>query len=484
MAYDRIGISSELVETNTTIAAVSDEEEFLINHWLLAIHDGNKTYFATLTPDLPYIQMNMDTRHFGSDIPYKRDYNGNIMQLYKGDEIKHTVLSREELKKIDIAIGYINKNYNYNDKGQLDKDWFLQYDNAALYMLRDSLRDNKLFFELELENTLFYQSLMNFYGENHRKISFLDDDLTTLSNDDWNCWIKILCDFVLIKIEEILGYEVNVLPKTSNKDWNYEAWLFSLCFLIQYDLYAMLNPNNGGDFSRISDEVDGFKYTKWSRQFKEKGDKSKQRFEYNNILVILDKLNALVNYIKSGMKGGNFNELFSSLAYHFVYADNLYENNISEDGYLSNYYIANKFHKVFQKVFSCNELVTDFNKMGYAEKVTILKDVIIMMFPEINKRNSCMLKGYNDNYSAIFNRIQMYPVKSKKDGFYSILFNILGDDKNNDYYFFYNTKTNEFKISNVLDIYSDYIVVSNRMKNRISIEDFEKIDNPDNMFRR
>ena len=106
LAYDRVGISSELVETNTMINAIYDDEEFLIYHWFLAINntEDNEIYFATLTPDLPYIQMNMDTRHFGSDIPYTRDFNGRVMQLYKGDKINNSTISREELKKIDRVI--------------------------------------------------------------------------------------------------------------------------------------------------------------------------------------------------------------------------------------------------------------------------------------------------------------------------------------------------------------------------------------------
>lgn len=252
LAYERVGIKSELVETNTTITAVSDEEELLINHWLLAIYDDdNKIYFATLTPDLPYIQMNMDTRHFGSDIPYKRDYNGNIMQLYKGEEIKHTVLSREELKKIDLAIGYINKTYKYNEKGQFDNNWFLHYDSASLYMLRDSLRDNRLFYELEIQESSFYKSLTNFKGENNKNISFIDDDMNTLSNEDWNCWLRIMCRHVLEKLEEILGYQLNVLPNIDGNYWNYDSWLLSLCSQVQYDIFLKLNGNEKDNFSDI-----------------------------------------------------------------------------------------------------------------------------------------------------------------------------------------------------------------------------------------
>ena len=478
MAYDKVGIPSKLIETNTTITASSDEEAFLIYHWFLAIHntEANETYFATLTPDLPYIQINMDTRHFGSDIPYTRDYNGKIMQIYKGEEIKHSVISRERLKEIDIAIGYVNNNYHYNDKGQLNSRWYLHYDSAALYMLRDSMRDNQLFYKLEIMETSFYQSLMKFDGADNKKVSLIYDDITSLSEEDWNCWIKILCGNVLEKIQEILGYEINVLPNIDNKYWNYDAWLLNLCVKIQDDMFIMLNNGDRDNFNDISIDVQSFKYSKWSKFVKNKFEMKKKRFNHNNILIILDKMNALVNCVKSERKNGNLNDLFWGIAYHFIDSSHIYENNISKEGYLSNYYIANKFNKVFQNVFSCNEMVTNFNKMGYAEKVTIIKEVLVIMFPEINKSNSYMLNGYDDNYSAIFNRIQLYPIKNKNDGYYSILFNILGDSKNSDYYFLYNARENTFKISNALDIYNDYIIVSNRMKDRISIEDLEKID--------
>lgn len=477
LVYDKLGIISKLVETNTTAAVVSDEEDFLINHWFLAIydHDTNKTYFATLVPDLPYIQMNMATKHFGVNISYKKDYTGEIIQVYKGDEIKHSVISKEELKKIDLEIGYINKYYHYNDKYQLDNNWFFQYDNASLFILRDSLKDNKLFYELEINETDFYKNLMEFEGYNKKRISLFDCDVNSITEKDWNCWIKYLCKFVLDRINNILGDDckITVIPSTESKYWNYEAWLFNLCSQVQYDIFMSLNNNTKEDFSDIYIDVENFKFNKWSKNVKKRFNVKQNKFDYSNILLILDKMNSLVNCVMSNRKQGNFNELFQSLAYHFVNPDILYENNISEDGLLSSRYIANKFYKLFNKVFSCNELVTEFNNMGYAEKVTIIKEVLAMMFPEINRDNSYMLNGYNEKYSAIFNRIHTYPIKSKKDGYFSIMFNVLG---NSNYYFLYNAKTNTFKIANSLDVYNDYIVISNRMKDRISIEDLEKID--------
>ena len=52
--------------------------------------------------------MNMETKHFASDIPYKRNYNGKIMQVYKGEEIKHSTISRDKLKEIDKVLDIYN----------------------------------------------------------------------------------------------------------------------------------------------------------------------------------------------------------------------------------------------------------------------------------------------------------------------------------------------------------------------------------------
>ena len=126
MAYDRLGIRSKLIETNTSLATIYDSREFLINHWFLAVYDDKgKAYFMTLTPDLGYIQMNMETRHFASNIPYIRDFGSKKMQVYKGEEIKPSSISRDELQKIDIEIGYIKRKYLYNDKYQRENIYIM-----------------------------------------------------------------------------------------------------------------------------------------------------------------------------------------------------------------------------------------------------------------------------------------------------------------------------------------------------------------------
>lgn len=476
MVLDRLGIESKLVKSINNVMEYSDNDRNIsINHWMLAANDGEHEYFCTLSSDLPYIQMGMETKHFAVNIPYVKELSdGTIVQVYEGEEIKHSVLSHEQLKGIDIDIKYIKDYYRYNDSNQSSKDWHLQYGNASLNMLKDCIRGNKLFYELEINKSDFFHNMMQFEGENGRTISFYDTPISSLSDGDWNKWIKVVCGEVLNKISAILGYDIYPIPPLESDHWNYEAWLLSLSFKIEDELYKFFDLEKD-EINELSIQVDNFKYNKWSKKLKQKLDIN-GIYEHENIILILDKLNALVNCIKSKGKNGNMNSLLTSLSYHFINVYNLYENNIDEEGKLSSYYIANKFDEMFEKVFSCNEITTNFNMMSYSEQVVIIKEVLAIMFPEISVENSSMVDGYDERFSPVLNRIQIYPVKSKATGDYSIVFSVIGDDMDDDFYFFYDLKTNNFNYCNILDINNDYIFVSNRMKNKLSIEDLENVE--------
>ena len=479
MVYDRLGIRSKLVETNTSLATIYDKGEFLINHWFLAVYDEDgKAYFMTLTPDLGYIQMNMETKHFSSNIPYIRDFGLKKMQVYKGEEIKPSCISRNELKKIDIAIGYIKKEYLYNDKYQKTNQWEKNYDNASFSMLKNEMKDNKLFYELALHKSSFYQFCTNFKGENGKYISFTQDDLVNLTDDDWHYFNKIVCEQVLNKISQILGYEIFIIPNINSKHWNYESWLLNLCVQLQDKILKRMYPKDNTDIN-VNLDLNHFEYNKWSKNIKAKYNSNTT---YDDILSILDKMNSLVKSTEKKETRKNVGVLLHKLGYHFIPKKYVYEKNINEDGYLSNCYIANKFNLLFPYVFSCNDVITDFNKMGYSEMVSIIKEVIVLMFSEITKNNSSKLNGYNENYNAIFNRIQMYTVKNKETKEYSIVFNIPSNNNENDYYFFYNPGRNLFRTFNFLDFCNDYIIVSNRLKNKMSIMDLENIERKGKRF--
>lgn len=473
---DRLGIKSRLVKSINNVIDYSDgNNELLINHWMLAVNDGENEYFCTLSSDLPYIQMGMETKHFGVNIPYMKELNdGTTIQVYEGEEIKHSVLGQEELKNIDIEINYIKDYYRYNESNQPSKEWNLHYSNASFNMLKDAVRGNKLFYELEVGKTDFLNHLMNFEGENGRMITFYDTPISSLTEEDWNKWIKVVCGEVLGKICDILGYDIYPIPTLESNSWNYESWLLSLSSKIEDEIYRQFDLYND-EIKEISIQVDNFKYNKWSKKLKQKLDIN-GIYDHENIIFILDKLNALVNCIKSKGKNGSMNSLLQSLSYHFINPYNLYENNIDEEGKLSSYYIANKFDEMFERVFSCNETITNFNMMSYSEQVVIIKEVLALMFPEINVENSKMVDGYDERFSPVLNRIQIYPVKSKIDGEYSIIFSVIGDDMDEDFYFFYDLKNNTFNVCNILEINNDYIFVSNRMKSKLGVEDLEDVE--------
>ena len=466
-ALSKIGVKSRLIESKNNVTNFQGELD--INHWLLAAEADGKTYFLTLSADLPYIQMGMQTKHFATDIPQYMTYNnGKVFKLYEGEEIKHTFLSDEELMDIDKKIGYVTNYYNYDSLGKKSKDYSLQYNDVSFYLIRDELKNNKLYYEIEGQETQFYQSLYSFNGAYDQKLSFDYVKLNELTQNDWNIWIKNLCIQVEDKIEELTGIFIDT--NFNDPKWEYDNWIKNICEITQE--YILLQANHG-KITKFKDFYvnDSFVFSKWSRKIRQKFGAPKVGMDYDDVLSILGKTNALVNYSKGQGKISQFNGLLNSLAFHFINPEHIV--NFEED-YITNNYIADKFNKVFPKLFSCNEITTDFNKMEYSEQIVIIKNILDLMFPELNQYNSSKMVDYNDKYNAVLNRIHMYPIKNKHDGVYSLVFNIIGDNQQGDYYFLYNPKKNTFEVANILQIYQNYIIVSERMKSRL--EDLDDID--------
>lgn len=474
--YDRLGIESKIVKSLNNVLTYDENDRHLdINHWFLAVKDGDLTYFCTLSSDLPYIQMGMETHHFGVNIPYKKVLDGKEEQVYEGDEIKHTVIPKKILRQVDFDINYIKYKYHYNDNYELKDEWFYNYDDASLVMLSREMNSNKLYVDLEKCSTFFYQELNCFVGENGKIIDFFEQPLNSLSDGDWLIWKKKLCEFVIDKINGVLSkdrisYMVYSLPSIDSDNWNYDEWLLNLCSQLQrYFSYKV--DDYSGDLL-----IEGnFDFVKWSRKLKNSLDGKYKKEQYDNVLLVLDKMNALINMVDERKFGRNFSVVLNSLAYNFIHEANLFEKSL-KDGKVSSKYIAHKFKKLFVKILDCNYGRSELNDMGYSEQVVIIKNIIERMFRELNKKNSS-LDEYDDEYSAVFNRIQIYAIKSKKDGEYAMVFHILDDGTYTDTYYFYDPKSNVFSLANILQIYSDYIIVSERFKSRIF--NLENIEEPE-----
>ncbi len=468
--YDRLDIKSELIKSNNNVINYSNEDgDVIIHHWFLAVYDENNAYFLTLASDLPYIQMGMQTRHFASNIPYKKvQKNGEEINVYFGPEIKHTVLGDKELRAIDQKIGYIDGIYAYDDDYRPSKDYQLNYNDAGLVMLTQDLKSNKLYMEMEQQSTRFYNRLIeieNKYGEKNFIYEVCADNVKDIN---WDNWIRRLCKYVQKRLESIIEYKIFLSSDFYLPTWNYDTWIHEVCLQMQRYLYQFV-PNTDESLY-IQDE---FKYSKWSRQMKNAIKDTYDGYEVDNTLMILDKCNVLVSGLRVGHPNPNFMHIFNSLSYHFISKGNLLETSMVND-VVSSRYITHKFKRLFKRVFGCNKEIRDLNKMDYSEQIVVIKMVIDKMFPELTRVNSGMDETFNNNYSVVQNRIQIYSVKNIEDGNYSLVFHILGDSTYDDTYYFYNPKLNTFEVANILEIYENYIIVSDRFKTRIEeMEDIE-----------
>ena len=442
-AYESVGIKSKLINTiNDKETIEIDNKKIDIYHWLLVVYDGDKAYFNLLAADLPYIKENMKVHHFAAKIPFKKkNKDGVLEQLYEGEEITPSLLSDEELRKIDKEIGYLKYYYKYDDNKQKQDEYTLQYNDTSFLMIKDMLKNNKWYYEILAQHTKFYNSLYNFINKDNKTISFEDINLQELSNDDINGWINLLCLNVEKKISEINNnIDYNVFFHINN--FNYDEWLKNIC----NKLYKM----------------EEFSYSKWSKEMKK--NIKYDEYDYNSIIAILDKTNAIVNKIRN-RDANNFNNLLSKLSYHFIDRSRIIDEK-DKNTFISNKYIAYKLITLFPKIFSANDIITPFNKREYSEQIVIIKEILEIMFPELNKNNS-NINNYNDLYSALSNRIHIYTIKNKKTYNYSIILNVIGDNKQGNYYFYYNPKKNTFHVADILEIYQNYVIVSERFKSII-----------------
>lgn len=460
-AYDKAGIECKLMRSlNCSIKVEDGEEEVVIDHWFLAVKDENNTYFVSISPDLPYIQMGMKTKHFGAHVPYRRKFSGE--QVYEGEEIKHTVISDEDLFNIDVGIGYVNTYYGYNtQKSQTDKR-SLNYNDYSLLFIREAMSANKAYYDLEEEETTFYKNMFHLTDT-----ATLNDFGVILNDEEWDNWVKKLCQNTLSVLEKMVGFEIKV--KIEN-NWSYEKWLKEVClYLEKYicDFYEIVE-------SPTLIENKNWNYSQWSRFVKNSSARKINRnYDYYNPLTILDKMNTLVNFIKT-KKFKNFSNLLHSIAFHDIDPELVPDIYLQNNENLPNRYVANKFNRLFPKIFSCNEIKTSFNFMEYSEQIVIIKQILELMFLELTPYNCSNLKKYNSAYSAVNNKINYYPIKSKKDGSYALIFYIIGGEDESDYAFFFDPKTNGFKTVDILSVSTEYIIVSNRLKSMI--DDLENIE--------
>lgn len=470
--FDKLEIDSKLVKTlnSTEVQNPNNPNEILnIYHWFLAVSDEDNTYFLTLAADLPFIQNGFSTEHFATNIPY---INAEGERNYDGEKIQNKSLNSEDIRTLDMNIGYLEE--WHEEHGNIN--W--RYSNYAFELIRRKMTGNSLYLELEEEKTDFYKSLIEFTGEFGRTINLLDTPLEELTTKDWDILKKNLCSRVEAKLKEKL--KINI-PFSKNET-DYQQWLKDMAQLLSIKL-AQTYGDNYQDLFTITEN---FNFTNWTKAIKKEW--KKQRIELPSEFEFLVQTNSLVtkidNYINAKSqdeKDGNakyFAKLFHQVAFHFLDDECIEKKQTLADGYLSSNYIARKLLTIFPEIFSCG-IKTPFNAQSYSEQIVMIKRLLPEIFPELNYNNCHQMINYDGKYRPVDNRIQIYPLRHKETGEYSILFNVVGSIKEEeDYYYFYNLQTNEFKEDQYTNYQlksSKYQVASNRLASKLQeIEDIEQ----------
>lgn len=476
MCYDKLGIESYLVKTSKYFEIPDTEknefkdDSFLMHHWFLAVKDQKNTYFLNLAADLPYIQNGFMTRHFALNIPqYRKDKNGNAVPTYEGEAINHTLLSESKIREIDNYLGYLNSYYKYESFGNPIREYVLQYNDVSFAIIKQYLRKNDWYYSIAEEKTIIYNTLVEFVGTNGRLINLNEESFSSISNDDFNIWMRRLCNIILSKILRMTGFKLD--SNVKDPIYDYEGWLNDVSNIIkQYFASKYLEYPISSREVLINSDDNPFQV--WYKKSK-KVLSNEPLDEFYNPLALLSKVNSIVTLVKERrFEKNNFSILLHKIMFHFIDPDRIF----NDDKYVSNRYIALKFSTMFSRILDCNEGPTSFNKLGYSEQSAIISELISDMFRELNF-NNCQFEKYDIQYSPALNRIQYYPLKSREDGSYFILFNIIGKEKDSEYFFLYDLKKNEFKpvdILNIVSARSKFMIISKRLNDKIaSLENVE-----------
>ena len=158
--FSKFNIESKLVQSTNKIIAMDDNENLDIYHWFLAAKDKdtNQTYFMTLISDLPYIKLNMSTKHFGNNISYlSSNADGSVTQNYQGEEIDYNNLNSLDkwiLAKTDALIKDTDAKYDSFEFGEVARSIYnFTWDDFASKYLEMTKVDFALGDEVHKRNT-------------------------------------------------------------------------------------------------------------------------------------------------------------------------------------------------------------------------------------------------------------------------------------------------------------------------------------------
>ena len=467
--FDKFNIESELVQTTANESTNSN-----IRHcFLIAQDDEKKQYFLTLAADLPFIKNELPTEHFGTNLNF---FSADGVAIYvvphdtkmktreivdknthqKGIEFDHTFLSEKSLKEIDESIGYerlyqtkdllsfINLKTLYYENMEVNSDIYAIF-RKALNIHDDGFKSGYSITEKEIDN--FINDLKNYV---YSKLGSEKEIISTL--------IKEMEDPVYSDHDDLELFMLNnkkALKKMKNSKLSEFILLLKQVFELEHRFLALKEAKREiTSFYMLHKDKEDYNVTEYYRLA--------QNYKKAIANVSIIKISSILNHI----------------AFYFL-KDQITINNPID--YVSTNYILTKFTVMFPLVFDCNYKnnrtvkVNSFSIQNYSEQIVVLKKVLSIIFSGLTEKNCADIEDYDWKFTPLENRIQMFPLRDKISGEYSVGFRFGKKSEENAPEFIYIPSENLLKIRDPIEDKDKYWICSRRFNDTLkNAEDMEE----------
>ena len=453
--FKNCGIEAEVRETLVN----STYMNFVFNHYfVIATGDDDKKYFMTLNPDLPNIKLGRRTSKFAYEIKYiiDNDYiDGNNFgkQFYKGDKVDFSILSDEEIRKLDEQLGFIN-NTIINDNDEEEK----VYTDYFFDLIKKAYESNSDYLEFVSHKTSFYEIVSKMLNHNKSYSEVLKKKPSLNRKEPF-----------------ILDFKIG---NVSISTWE-DLKLFILNSVIS-EIYTKYNMSSEVDFEELLESKRYGEIKKYvsldllncpdAKEIKQLGDLSphtalKRLVElFKTIDIFENSKNVSSKELNEQKK--RFTEFLNTIS--LLFADKRLLPNV---GSLSSTYLTYKLIYAFNTVFDVGHS-NQFNNIGLAEQVAIIKELLEVFLSDIKRDDD--LPNYNEKKSPIRNRIistVLFDKESKAPYYLIYVKNTKYGDNANMLMVYDLTHNHLYLDKTPIDIMSDYYVIKDADM-KLIIEEF------------
>lgn len=455
--FDNTGIKCTIKKTNDAELYDSGNEIIEVFHYfVVAEGDEGKEYFLTLNPDLANIQIGRKTSHFANKVPYMIDRTftnedgkteTRLVQYYEGEELHCDSMTDEQIFELDKIIDseLHDFNYLYGDENPYYTDYFFK-------LLEDAYNNNENYFMDLSYDTQFYVDICNL--ANGMSLDEISEELKPIDPFNNDAVIEdSIYNIPVDRWETIKQYALVAVLQFFKEKFNVDIDIDKYYALMEEKQYAEMTSS----FKRFFIEKVG-------------ADKLNNDFRILNPLRKIEKLRDL--FINIDIVAYNREEIkdykkvsdyifkyFKHVALIFV-EDNLLP---TKKDSLSSEYIAYKLYRSLGKILDVGH-ITDFNKMGLAEQITVMKELIKIVLKDVGA-NQDSVPLFRPSKSNIENRIFSTVLIDKNDpdhAYYFIMVKkLLNDNSSNNGWksMIYDFKNNTIKFQLPSDILNKYHVI-------------------------